>query len=133
MQQSRVRRGSVHAGFRIEKVVGEGAMGIVYLAEDTRRGGTVGLKVLAPELARDDRFRQRFLRESQLAETLHLPHAVPVVASGEEDGLLYLAMRLPIWVESQRGLCFSRQASSCAVAPARLSQTANSKKHAGRC
>jgi serine/threonine-protein kinase len=68
-------------------------MGTVYLAEDTRRGETVALKVLTPELARDDRFRQRFLRESLLAGSLDHPHVVPTLASGEEeDGLLYLAM-----------------------------------------
>jgi hypothetical protein len=90
--QSRIPTGTVCAGFRIEKVIGEGAMGTVYLAEDTRRGGTVALKVLTPELARDDRFRQRFVRESLLAGSLNHPHVVPTLASGEEDGVLYLAM-----------------------------------------
>ena len=66
-------------------------MGVVYLAE-TAAGDRVALKVLTPELARDDRFRQRFLRESQVAASLDHPNAVRVFASGEEDGLLYLAM-----------------------------------------
>ena len=84
--------GSVVADFRIESVIGGGAMGTVYLARDTSRGGQVALKVLAPELARDERFRQRFVRESQLAASLDHPNIVPTIASGEHDGVLYLAM-----------------------------------------
>jgi serine/threonine protein kinase len=84
--------GSVVADFRIESVIGGGAMGTVYLARDASRGGQVALKVLAPELARDERFRQRFVRESQLAASLDHPNIVPTVASGEHDGVLYLAM-----------------------------------------
>ena len=91
--QSAVGIGSVLAGFRLESLIGEGAMGSVYLAEDTKRGGRVALKVLVPQLARDERFRRRFLRESQLAASLDHPHIVPIVAAGEEDGVLYLAMR----------------------------------------
>jgi serine/threonine-protein kinase len=89
---SSVAAGTVVAGFRVQSLLGEGAMGAVYLAEDTIRGGRVALKLLAPELARDDRFRQRFLRESRLAASLDHPHIVPTIVSGEEAGLLYLAM-----------------------------------------
>ena len=67
-------------------------MGAVYLAEELTTGRQVALKVLTAELAHDDRFRQRFLRESQVAQSLHHPHVVPTVAAGEDDGLLYLAM-----------------------------------------
>jgi tRNA A-37 threonylcarbamoyl transferase component Bud32 len=83
--------GSVVAGFRVGAAIGRGAMGAVYLAE-SEAGRRVALKLLAPELAGDVRFRQRFLREAQLAETLRHPNVVPTVAFGEEDGLLYLAM-----------------------------------------
>src|SRR5262245_52427315 len=83
--------GTVVAGFRVGSLVGEGATGVVYLAE-AADGRRVALKLLAPELARDERFRARFLRESQLAATLDHPHIVPTVASGEHEGLLYLAM-----------------------------------------
>ena len=69
-------------------------MGSVFVAEDTRRGGRVALKVLAPELACDERFRGRFLRESRIAATLDHPNIVPTVDSGQEDGALYLAMTL---------------------------------------
>jgi predicted Ser/Thr protein kinase len=91
--QSTVTPGSVVAGFRLESLIGEGSMGAVYLAEDTRRGGHVAVKVVVAELARDERFRRRLLRESQLAASLEHPHVVPIVAAGEEDGVLYLAMR----------------------------------------
>jgi tRNA A-37 threonylcarbamoyl transferase component Bud32 len=84
--------GTVLAGFRIEALVGEGAMGSVYLAEETATGRRVALKVLDRELARDDRFRRRFLRESQVARELVHPNIVTVLASGEEDGALFLAM-----------------------------------------
>ena len=88
----RVLTGTVLAGFRVKSLVGEGAMGAVYLAEEISSGRRVALKLLAPELARDERFRQRFLRESQLAGSLDHPHIVRTVASGDENGLLYLAM-----------------------------------------
>jgi ABC-type transport system substrate-binding protein len=90
--RSEVPTGTVLAGFRVETLIGEGAMGAVYAAEDTTRGGRVALKVLSPELARDERFRQRFLRESEVAASLDHPHVVRTIASGEADGVLYLAM-----------------------------------------
>jgi hypothetical protein len=87
-----VTTGSIVAGFRVLSLIGAGAMGSVYLAEDTRTGEQVALKVLAPELAEDERFRQRFTRESALAAALDHPHIVRTISSGEADGLLYLAM-----------------------------------------
>jgi ABC-type transport system substrate-binding protein/tRNA A-37 threonylcarbamoyl transferase component Bud32 len=87
-----VATGSVVAGFRVESLIAEGAMGAVYLAEETSTGRRVALKVLAPELAHDERFRRRFLRETELAASLDHPHVVATLASGEEDGTLYLAM-----------------------------------------
>jgi len=89
--RSPVPTGTLVAGFRVELLIGEGAMGAVYLALDGS-GGRVALKVLSPDLARDERFRQRFLRESEVAASLDHPNIVPTVASGEEDGFLYLAM-----------------------------------------
>jgi tRNA A-37 threonylcarbamoyl transferase component Bud32 len=89
---SPVTAGTLFADFRVESLIGEGAMGRVYLAEDTRRGGSVAIKLLAPELARDERFRQRFLRESRIAASLDHPRIVPTVAYGEVEGVLYLAL-----------------------------------------
>src|SRR5204863_8894442 len=87
-----VRTGALLAGFRVQSLLGKGAMGTVYSAEEASTGRRVALKLLAPELARDDRFRRRFLRETELAASLDHPHVVPTLASGEEDGTLYLAM-----------------------------------------
>lgn len=87
-----VRAGTTIAGFRVESLLGEGAMGTVYLADETASGRRVALKLLAPELATDERFRARFLRETELAASLDDPHVVPTLASGEEDETLYLAM-----------------------------------------
>src|ERR671936_1051409 len=87
------RIGTELAGYRIERVLGRGGMSVVYLAHDPRLKRNVALKLLAPELAEDDRFRVRFLRESQLAASLDHPNVVPVYEAGEVDGLLYIAMR----------------------------------------
>jgi tRNA A-37 threonylcarbamoyl transferase component Bud32 len=84
--------GAVVAGFRVESLVGHGAMARVYRARDEANDRVVALKILDDALARDERFRQRFLRESQLAASLTDPHIVRTLGSGEEDGQLYLAM-----------------------------------------
>jgi serine/threonine protein kinase len=68
-------------------------MAYVYRAEDRRLGRTVALKVLAPEFSSNEEFRQRFLRESQMAASLDHPNIVPIYSAGESDGLLYIAMR----------------------------------------
>ncbi len=90
---STLETGSTVAGYRIESVLGHGSMGTVYSAHDIALDRRIALKVLTPELARDERFRERFLRESKLAAGLEHPHIVPIHAAGEADGVLYLAMR----------------------------------------
>jgi sugar lactone lactonase YvrE len=87
------RIGSEIAAYRIERFVGRGGMGVVYQAEDMRLGRRVALKLLSADLAEDDRFRDRFVRESRLAASLDHPNIVPVYAAGEADGQLYVAMR----------------------------------------
>jgi tRNA A-37 threonylcarbamoyl transferase component Bud32/streptogramin lyase len=87
------RIGTELAGYRIEHVLGRGGMSVVYRAHDLRLKRKVALKLLAPELAEDERFRERFLRESQLAASLDHPNVVPVYEAGELEGLLYIAMR----------------------------------------
>jgi streptogramin lyase len=85
--------GSEFAGYRIESVLGRGGMGVVYLAEHIGMGRKVALKVLASDLAEDERFRERFVRESRLAASLEHPNIVPIYEAGEVGGVLFIAMR----------------------------------------
>jgi DNA-binding beta-propeller fold protein YncE len=85
--------GTLFAGYRVDSLVGRGGMGVVYRATDLSLQRPVALKLIAPELAEDERFRVRFLRESRLAASLDHPSVVPIYEAGERDGDLYLAMR----------------------------------------
>ena len=80
--------------YRIEELIGRGGMGVVYRAYDVRLKRSLALKLVAPELSQDDRFRTRFLAETELAASLEHPNVVPIYDAGEADGRLYLAMRL---------------------------------------
>ena len=90
---SRTRIGTQVAGFRIESVLGRGGMSVVYVAEQVRLSRKVALKVLTTELAWDEQFRERFVRESQIAAAIDHPNIIPIYDAGEDDGLLYIAMR----------------------------------------
>lgn len=68
-------------------------MGVVYLARDERLDRRIALKVIAPHLALDKEFRERFGAEARSAAAIEHPHAVPVYSSGVADGSLYIAMR----------------------------------------
>jgi serine/threonine protein kinase len=59
--------GRTFAGYRVETLLGRGGMGIVYRATDLKLDRPVALKLIAPELVEDERFRDRFLREHRLA------------------------------------------------------------------
>jgi hypothetical protein len=85
--------GATFAGYRVESLVGRGGMGVVYRAWDLSLERPVALKLIAPELAQDERFRARFLREPRLAASLDHPGVVPIYQAGEWEGQLYLAMR----------------------------------------
>jgi serine/threonine protein kinase len=85
--------GTQFAGYRIEGVVGRGGMGVVYRATELALDRPVALKLIAPELAGDDSFRERFLRESRLAASIDHAGILPVYAAGEAGGELYLATR----------------------------------------
>jgi len=78
--------------FRIEKVLGQGGMGTVYLADDTRLGRKVALKTLKRELAENPAAKDRFLREARSAAKLHHDHIIPIYYVGESDGTPFLAM-----------------------------------------
>ncbi|MDL2080890.1 serine/threonine-protein kinase [Streptomyces sp. GXMU-J15] len=81
------------AGYRIEEEIGRGGMAVVYRARDLRLDRSVALKLLAPELARNDTFRRRFSHESRAAAAIDHPHIVPVFEAGETDDVLFIAMR----------------------------------------
>jgi len=85
--------GSRIAGYRVVDRIGRGGMAVVFRADDERLGRVVALKVLAPVLAEDEAFRQRFIRESRAAAAVDDPHIIPVFEAGEADGVLFIAMR----------------------------------------
>jgi streptogramin lyase/tRNA A-37 threonylcarbamoyl transferase component Bud32 len=87
------RLGTELGGYRIERVIGRGGMSSVYLAEHMRLGRRVALKLLSPELAGSERFRDRFLRESKLAASIDHPNIVPIYDADEVDDVLFIAMR----------------------------------------
>jgi serine/threonine-protein kinase len=86
------RIGSMIGDWAIDGLLGEGGMGKVYRAEG-RDGSRVALKLVKEDYARDETFRRRFLREARIAQTVKHPHVVPVIATGEHDGLPYMAQR----------------------------------------
>lgn len=80
--------------YRLQKLIGQGGMGEVYQAYDTKTDRVVALKVLPHHMAQDETFQARFRRESQAAAGINDPHVVPIHGYGEIDGRLYLDMRL---------------------------------------
>ena len=71
--------------YRVEAVLGEGAMGVVYRAVD-EDGSLVALKLLQENVSSSEAFRRRFAREARAAAAVHHPHLVPVGVSGEGQG-----------------------------------------------
>ena len=85
--------GSQIVGYRLLEQIGRGGMAVVYRAIDLRLDRTVALKILAPELARDEAFRHRFTRECRAAAAVDHPCIIPVFDAGEASGVLFIAMR----------------------------------------
>ena len=85
--------GTEVASYRIVATLGRGGMSVVYLAEHDWLQRKVALKVLAPQLADDERFRERFVRESRLAASLDHPNVIPIYEAGASGGELFIAMR----------------------------------------
>jgi len=86
--------GSTLGGYRIESLIARGGMGVVYRATQLALERPVALKVIAHQLADDEKFRRRFLSESRLAAHLEHPAVVPVYDAREDNGELIVAMRL---------------------------------------
>ena len=87
------RIGTELAGYRLEALLGRGGMGVVYRAHDLALDRNVALKILSPDLAEDERFRERFLTESRLAAAIDHQNIIPIYDAGEVAGELYIAMR----------------------------------------
>jgi serine/threonine protein kinase len=78
--------------YRVDRLVGVGAMGTVHLARDTVLDRVVAVKVLADHLAADEAFRRRFVQEARLAARLCHPNVVQVFDAGEDEGRPFLVM-----------------------------------------
>ena len=88
------RVGTTIAGYRIERLLGRGGMGTVYLAEDIALERRVALKLLSTELSDDAAFRDRFRVESRLAASIDHPNVIPIHDAGQaDDGTLFISMR----------------------------------------
>ncbi|MCD4523917.1 serine/threonine-protein kinase [Nocardioides sp. cx-173] len=86
--------GEMVGPYRVERRLGLGGMGVVFVALDPVLERRVALKVIAPHLAEDETFRARFTREAQAQASLDSPHVVHVYAHGESGGRLYIATQL---------------------------------------
>ncbi len=78
--------------YKILEKLGEGGMGVVYLAEDAKLGRRIALKLLPAEWTRDSRARARFLHEAQTAAALNHPNICTIHEVDEADDLVFLAM-----------------------------------------
>jgi serine/threonine-protein kinase len=85
-------RGATTAGLRIVRLLGNGQIGELYLAEHPRLPRRLVLKVLADDLSADPEYRHRFTRESDLAAALWHQHIVGIYDRGEFEGRLWLSM-----------------------------------------
>lgn len=108
--------GQLVSGYRIEKVLGAGGMGTVYLAANPVLPRSDALKVLSAELSQDPSFRARFIREADLAATLDHPNIVTVYTRGEtEDGQLWIAMQYVSGSDAQDELDEGRMTARRAI------------------
>ena len=79
-------------GYELDREIGRGGMGIVYVAKDRRLKRSVAIKLLPPELAFRGEIRTRFLREAETAAQLSHPNIVPIYSVDEREGLVYFVM-----------------------------------------
>jgi serine/threonine protein kinase/Cu/Zn superoxide dismutase len=92
MSGDQLQRGDVIGGYRIDELISRGGMGVVYRARHIALNRVYALKVLAPELAQDEQFQERFKREMRIAASLHHRNIVEIHYAGDQDGLLFFVM-----------------------------------------
>ena len=92
MQADNIDIGSTLGGFKIEREIGRGGMGVVYKAHELSLNRKVALKVLSQRLSADEEFINRFKREAQIIAALNHPNIVNILSYGEERGHYYFAM-----------------------------------------
>jgi serine/threonine protein kinase len=80
--------------YRVLRVLGQGGMGVVFLAEDPHLGRQVALKAMLPEVAKKPAARDRFLREARTAAAIEHDHIVAIYQVGEDRGVPFIAMPL---------------------------------------
>ena len=91
---TRLASGAMLGGYRIDGLLAEGGMGVVYRARQMQLDLPVALKVIRPEWAHDEDFRARFKREARLAASLHHPNVVSPHDFGDHEGQLFVVMPL---------------------------------------
>ncbi len=116
--------------YAIDRELGHGGMATVHLARDVRHGRTVAIKVLRPDLAQAVG-SERFLREINIAAQLQSPHILPMLESGEADGLLYYVMPY-VEGDSLRGLLVKQGALPPSEAMRLLRDVVDGLAHAHR-
>lgn len=87
-----LRIGETFAEYRVLRLLGSGGMGEVYVVQHPRLPRQEALKVLRPDISKDPSFRERFIREADLAAGLRHPHIVGIHDRGDHDGQLWIAM-----------------------------------------
>ncbi len=92
-EESHFRPGTRIGKYVLEQQIGHGGMAVVFRARDDQLGRPVALKIMAPSVASDAEFRQRFVRESKTAAAVDDPHIIPVFEAGDSAGVLFIAMR----------------------------------------
>src|SRR5437016_6470488 len=84
--------GKMLGRFQVREKVGEGGMGVVYRAEDTRLNREVALKLIHPRHIKDEEARRRFIREAQSVSTISHPNVCTIHSIEEEGGQLFLVL-----------------------------------------
>src|SRR4051812_27295110 len=87
-------REAVSGQYTVDRLLGQGGMGAVYLGHDKTLDRPVAIKVIKPDVAASDLIRDRFLQEARSVARLRHPNIVSVYSAGESNGLLWFAMEL---------------------------------------